>query len=75
MTLREQNRTTNGLRMTYTAARETYVVTGLPAVVVDECGRETIGKTLTFVKATDTIVVDGNQQIRTQTKGGAGKCP
>ena len=74
MTLREQNRTTTGTHMTYTADRETYVVDGLPATVVDECGRETIGRTLTFVKATDTIVVDGNQQIRTQTKGGTAKC-
>ena len=38
--------------------------------IVDECGRETTGKTLTFFKATDRIVVDGNEQIRTQTKGG-----
>lgn len=74
LTLREQSRTTTGTRMTYTAERETYVVTGVPATVVDECGRETTGKTLTFVKSTDTIVVDGNQQIRTQTKGGTGKC-
>ncbi len=74
LTLREQNRTTTGTRMTYTADRETYVVTGVPATVVDECGRETIGRTLTFVKSTDTIVVDGNQQIRTQTRGGSGKC-
>jgi lipopolysaccharide export system protein LptA len=75
LTLREQNRTTTGTRMTYTAERTTYVVTGVPATVLDECGRETIGRTLTFVKSTDTIVVDGNQQIRTQTKGGNGKCP
>jgi hypothetical protein len=74
LTLREQNRTTTGERMTYTAAGETYVVVGIPATVVDECARETIGRTLTFVKSTDTIVVDGNQQIRTQTRGGTGKC-
>jgi len=72
--LREQNRKTGGARMTYTADDERYVVTGTPVTIVDECGRETIGRTLTFVKATDSIVVDGNQQIRTQTKGG-GKCP
>jgi LPS export ABC transporter protein LptC/lipopolysaccharide transport protein LptA len=73
MTLKEPHRTTTGNRMSYTADNETYVVKGLPATVLDECGRETIGTTLTFVKATDTIVVDGNQ-IRTQTKGGNGKC-
>lgn len=74
MTLREQHRTTKGVQMVYTAATETYVVTGLPAVVVDECAREHVGKTLTFVKAADTIVIDGNQLIRTQTKGGNAQC-
>jgi LPS export ABC transporter protein LptC len=74
MTLREQNRTTTGLRMTYTTADEKYVVSGTPVTIVDQCERETTGKTLTFVKASDSIVIDGSQQIRTQTKGG-GKCP
>lgn len=74
LTLREQNRTTIGNRLTYTTADEKYVVTGAPVEITDECGRVTTGHTLTFTKATDTIVVDGNDQIRTQTKGG-GKCP
>ena len=74
VTLREQNRKTTGTRMTYTTADERYVIVGAPVKIVDECERETTGKTLTFLKATDSIVVDGNQQTRTQTKGG-GKCP
>ncbi len=74
LTLREQNRKTTGRRLTYTADDERYVITGAPVTIVDECGRETVGKTLTFFKATDNIVVDGNQQIRTQTKGGSNKC-
>jgi lipopolysaccharide export system protein LptA len=73
MTLREQNRKTTGARLTYTADDEKYFITGAPVTIVDECGRETTGRSLTFLKATDSIVVDGNQQIRTQTKGG-GKC-
>jgi lipopolysaccharide transport protein LptA len=73
VTLREQERKTTGSRMTYTAVDERYVITGVPVKIVDECSRETIGRTLTFLKATDSIVVDGNQQIRTQTKGG-GAC-
>jgi hypothetical protein len=40
--------------------------------IVEEC-RETQGRTLTFFKSTDRIVVDGNEESRTQTKGGA-KC-
>jgi len=71
--LREQNRTTTGGRLTYTTADEKYLITGLPVEIADQCGRKTTGKTLTFTKATDTIVVDGSDQIRTQTKGG-GKC-
>jgi LPS export ABC transporter protein LptC len=70
VTLREQNRETTGTKMIYTTADETYVVTGAPVKIVDECRRETIGKTLTFNKGTDRIVVDGGAQIRTQTRGG-----
>jgi LPS export ABC transporter protein LptC len=74
LTLREQGRKTTGTHLTYTAADELYVVTGLPVAIIDQCGRETKGRTLTFYKATDTIQVDGNDRARTQTKGGD-KCP
>lgn len=73
ITLREQHRKTTGTRLTYTTSDDRYLVTGAPVKVVDECGRETVGKTLTFLKATDTITVDGNG-YRTQTTGG-GQCP
>jgi len=73
VTLREQNRKTTGTRMTYTTADERYIVVGSPVKILDQCERETTGKTLTFLKATDSIVIDGNQQTRTQTRGG-GKC-
>jgi LPS export ABC transporter protein LptC len=72
--LREQNRETKGSKLIYTTADETYVVTGSPVKIVDPCQRETIGRTLTFNKGADSIVVDGNAQIRTQTKGGNGNC-
>jgi lipopolysaccharide export system protein LptA len=74
LTLREQGRKTTGARLTYTAADEIYVVTGLPVTIVDQCGRETKGRTLTFHKATDTIQIDGNDRTRTQTMGGGDKC-
>ena len=61
--------------MTYTAADERYVVTGVPVTVVDECRRETVGKTLTYFKMADTIIVDGNEQTRTRTKSSGDKCP
>ena len=72
--LHEQSRETKGSKLVYTTANETYVVTGSPVKIVDQCRRETIGRTLTFNKGTDSIVVDGNAQIRTQTKGGNGNC-
>jgi LPS export ABC transporter protein LptC len=74
MMLRETGRQTTGSRLTYFAAEQRYVVVGRPVTVVDECGRETTGRTLIFFRSTDTILVDGNRQIRTQTKGG-GNCP
>ncbi len=73
VTLREQNRKTRGTRMTYTESNETYVVTGVPMTLVDQCGSETVGHKLTFVEGTDTVTVDGGQN-RTQTSGGAAKC-
>jgi LPS export ABC transporter protein LptC/lipopolysaccharide transport protein LptA len=74
LTLREQNRETTGNTMVYTTADEKYVIVGTPVKIIDECERETIGRTLTFFKSTNNIVVDGNSQVRTQTKGGNGKC-
>jgi lipopolysaccharide export system protein LptA len=74
VTLRDQNRKTTGRRLTYTTADERYVVAGTPVTIIDQCGRETIGKTLTYLKTADTIVVDGNEQNRTQTKGNS-QCP
>jgi hypothetical protein len=59
--------------MTYFAADERYVMTGAPVTIVDECGRETSGGTLTFYKTVDRIVVDGGP-VRSRTKGG-GDCP
>jgi lipopolysaccharide transport protein LptA len=74
VTLRDQNRTTTGNRLTYTTKDQRYEVTGAPVKVVDECRRETIGRTLIYLKSTGTITIDGNEQTRTQTKGG-GQCP
>lgn len=69
VTLRDQNRQTTGNRLTYRSADQSYVVTGTPVSIVDECGRETVARTLTFFRTTDRIIVDGNEQVRTQTKG------
>jgi LPS export ABC transporter protein LptC len=73
LVLREQGRKTVGSRMTYTSSDDRYEVTGTPVSITDQCGRVTSGRTLTFRKATDTIEVDGNQRVRTQTRNGE-KC-
>jgi LPS export ABC transporter protein LptC len=70
--LREQGRKTTGSHMNYTSADDRYEISGSPVSLTDQCGRVTNGRTLTFRKATDTIEVDGNQRVRTQTKNG--KC-
>lgn len=66
-----------GERLTYFAKEERYVMSGPLAHVTEqmptEC-RETTGRTLTFFKATDSITVDGNEEVRTQTKSAA-TCP
>ena len=74
VTLRDQSRTTTGSRLTYTTADQRYIVTGTPVKVLDQCRRETSGRTLTYLKSSDTFTIDGNDQTRTQTKG-ASQCP
>jgi lipopolysaccharide export system protein LptA len=72
---RVDTRVASGARLTYYAEDERYVLVGaspVPVRVVDIC-RETSGKTLTFFKTADRIIVDGNEEIRTQTKSG-GPC-
>jgi lipopolysaccharide transport protein LptA/LPS export ABC transporter protein LptC len=66
-------RTVTGTRLTYSPADDKYVVVGAPVKMIDSDCQETNGKTLTFWKASDRVLVDGNNEVRTQTKGG-GKC-
>jgi lipopolysaccharide export system protein LptA len=73
VSLTEQGRKTTGDHLTYTSPNEHYVVVGKPLKIVDECGGVTEGRRLTYLKGADRIVVDGSEQMRTQTKGG--KCP
>jgi LPS export ABC transporter protein LptC len=72
--LKADDRTAVGERMTYFAADEKYLMTG-PSVSIDEpkeC-RKTTGKSLTFWRSTDRLLVDGNEEKRTQTLDG-GTC-
>ena len=68
-------RAATGSRLTYYTADERYVITGVPGkpVKVIEGCHETTGMTLTFFKSTDRIIVEGNEERRTETKR-AGPC-
>ncbi len=72
--LAEPRRKTTGDRLTYTSADEKYLITGKPVKSVDDCSGTTEGRSLTYLKGADRIVVDGCEQMRTRTQGG-GKCP
>jgi LPS export ABC transporter protein LptC len=61
-------------QLSYVEADGRYVLVGVPRMpvrVVETC-RETTGRTVTFFKSTDRIIVDGNEEIRTQSTRGAG---
>ena len=68
-----EERRATGQRMTYHPAEEKYVMAGTPVRLVQGC-QESTGRTLTFYRASDRVLVDGNQEIRVQLKGGS-KCP
>ncbi len=75
VTMKVDMRTATGARLTYFAGDERYVMTSAgstPVRVVEQCG-DTTGRTLTFFKASDRIIVDGNEEIRTQ-RTGSGTC-
>ena len=67
-------RTVTGTHLSYEPGDDKYVVVGVPVKMLDADCQETSGQTLTFWKASDRVLVDGNNEVRTQTKGG-GKCP
>jgi lipopolysaccharide export system protein LptA len=75
VTLRVEQKRASGDRLTYFAEDERYVMTGTavaPACVFDP-NRASTGTTLVFYRASDKVLVDGNEERRTQTKSG-GAC-
>ena len=69
VTMRESGRSAAGDRLSYLAVEQRYQMTGTPVRIVEEC-RESTGRTVTFFKSTDRILVDGQQVSRTRTKSG-----
>jgi LPS export ABC transporter protein LptC len=75
VSLKADDRAATGVRMTYFAADERYVMTGSPVKILEpKACRETTGKVVTFFRANDRVLVDGIEERRTQTTGG-GPCP
>ena len=72
VSLKLDTRSAVGERLTYFADDDRYLMSGAgtKSVKVVESCRETTGRTLTFFKSTDRIIVDGNEEIRTQTRNG-----
>ena len=67
ISLRDATRVVSGDRLTYTAAEGRYLVVGSPVKIEADC-RETTGRTLTFYRSTNNIVVEPNDEFRTQVK-------
>jgi lipopolysaccharide export system protein LptA len=65
-------RRATGTRLVYRPAEARYEITGTPGRFTDACN-ESSGRTLTFFRSSDRVIIDGNEQSRTETRGG--KCP
>jgi lipopolysaccharide export system protein LptA len=76
VTVRLNGRIATGDRLAYFADDGRYVMSGIatvPVKIVEAC-RETSGRTVTFFKSAERIIVDGNEEVRTQSRRG-GPCP
>jgi lipopolysaccharide export system protein LptA len=67
-----EQRRASGSKLTYRPADEEYLMVGSPVQLIEEC-QETSGRTMKFFRSSERVQVDGNDQQRTQAKGG--KCP
>lgn len=77
VTMTVDARTIAGARLRYAVADERYDVEGTPAapVTVTQACDSTTGRTLTWFRATDRMLIDGRDDARTQTKSRGGPCP
>jgi lipopolysaccharide export system protein LptA len=64
-------RKASGATLVYRPADERYEISGAPGRFIDECN-ESAGQTLTFFRSSDRVIIDGNEEVRTETRGG--KC-
>jgi lipopolysaccharide export system protein LptA len=66
-----EDRRATGQTLVYHPSDERYVLNGTPVRLIRGC-QESAGRTLTFYRGSEKILIDGNES-RVQTKGG--KCP
>jgi LPS export ABC transporter protein LptC len=76
VTMKVNSRTITGARLRYAVQDERYDVEGVPAapVTVTQACDSTTGRTLTWFRATDRMLIDGRDDARTQTKSRSGPC-
>ncbi len=67
VSLQDAARKASGDRLTYVSADGRYLMVGSPVKIEAEC-RETTGRTLTFYKSTNNIVVEPSEEYRTQVR-------
>ena len=66
--VRDKDRLGTSDRADYTAADEKFVLTGGPPTLTDASNDTTTGRSLTFFRASDTILIDSDAGSRTLTK-------
>lgn len=77
VTLTVDKRTVKGGRLRYGVADERYDIDGTaaaPVTIAQGCD-STSGRTLTWFRATDRMLVDGREATRTSTRSRSGPCP
>jgi hypothetical protein len=63
--------TATGIHLTYFTSDGRYLMSGAPVQILEELPgecRETQGKLLTFYRSSETVSVDGNDEVRTITR-------
>jgi lipopolysaccharide export system protein LptA len=71
VTIKVEQREARGASLSYKPADEQYLLQGAPVRFVEGC-QETTGRTLTFFRGSDRVLIDGREEIRVEAKGG--KC-
>lgn len=70
--VRLDDRQASGATLVYRPDAGRYEIAGTPGRFVDACN-ESAGRTLTFFRSSDRVIIDGNEEVRTESRGG--KCP